>query len=112
MAKIRVLPLRSKPIETSVSSAGEACSTEFEPSRTTSFFFFQAEGGIRFLYVTGVQTCALPICLLDNVVGGKRRHTESLPQRRPEHALIADVAFENDQHLAESLREHVDVADG
>src|SRR6266576_5252777 len=25
------------------------------------FFFFQAEGGIRVLYVTGVQTCALPI---------------------------------------------------
>src|SRR5215471_19751340 len=26
------------------------------------FFFFQAEDGIRGLYVTGVQTCALPIC--------------------------------------------------
>src|SRR5438874_9233520 len=25
-------------------------------------FFFQAEDGIRDLYVTGVQTCALPIC--------------------------------------------------
>src|SRR5690349_23175385 len=28
------------------------------------FFFFQAEDGIRDLYVTGVQTCALPILLL------------------------------------------------
>src|SRR2546428_6239479 len=27
------------------------------------FFFFQAEDGIRDLIVTGVQTCALPICL-------------------------------------------------
>src|SRR3712207_6979126 len=27
------------------------------------FFFFQAEGGIRDIGVTGVQTCALPICL-------------------------------------------------
>src|SRR5215475_15221945 len=27
----------------------------------TSFFFFQAEGGIRVFHVTGVQTCALPI---------------------------------------------------
>src|SRR5690349_24495111 len=27
------------------------------------FFFFQAEDGIRDLYVTGVQTCALPIYL-------------------------------------------------
>src|SRR2546430_16656740 len=26
------------------------------------FFFFQAEDGIRVLTVTGVQTCALPIC--------------------------------------------------
>src|SRR2546427_13142850 len=28
------------------------------------FFFFQAEDGIRDLTVTGVQTCALPICYL------------------------------------------------
>src|SRR6202040_4399033 len=28
------------------------------------FFFFQAEDGIRDGRVTGVQTCALPICLL------------------------------------------------
>src|SRR5256885_10360838 len=27
-----------------------------------SFFFFQAEDGIRVYKVTGVQTCALPIC--------------------------------------------------
>src|SRR2546430_7646603 len=27
------------------------------------FFFFQAEDGIRDLTVTGVQTCALPICV-------------------------------------------------
>src|SRR5699024_11740951 len=27
-----------------------------------SFFFFQAEDGIRDRNVTGVQTCALPIC--------------------------------------------------
>src|SRR5207249_12251977 len=27
------------------------------------FFFFQAEDGIRYRNVTGVQTCALPICL-------------------------------------------------
>src|SRR5690606_40599849 len=28
------------------------------------FFFFQAEDGIRDFHVTGVQTCALPICAL------------------------------------------------
>src|SRR5712691_10674928 len=31
------------------------------------FFFFQAEDGIRELTVTGVQTCALPISLLERV---------------------------------------------
>src|SRR5204862_2919842 len=30
------------------------------PARSGGFFF-QAEDGIRYLYVTGVQTCALPI---------------------------------------------------
>src|SRR5438874_10207233 len=29
--------------------------------RIGPLFFFQAEDGIRYLYVTGVQTCALPI---------------------------------------------------
>src|SRR6266511_4027687 len=29
---------------------------------THFFFFFQAEDGIRDFHVTGVQTCALPIC--------------------------------------------------
>src|SRR3712207_1999769 len=28
------------------------------------FFFFQAEDGIRDIGVTGVQTCALPICVV------------------------------------------------
>src|SRR5690606_39481137 len=28
----------------------------------SAFFFFQAEAGIRVFHVTGVQTCALPIC--------------------------------------------------
>ena len=32
------------------------------------FFFFQAEDGIRFHCVTGVQTCALPISL-DGMTG-------------------------------------------
>src|SRR2546429_5443014 len=31
------------------------------------FFFFQAEDGIRDVAVTGVQTCALPISIRNNV---------------------------------------------
>src|SRR5256886_12215090 len=33
------------------------------------FFFFQAEDGIRDLTVTGVQTCALPICYASIAIG-------------------------------------------
>src|SRR2546429_3809534 len=34
------------------------------------FFFFQAEDGIRDVAVTGVQTCALPICTVTDTSGG------------------------------------------
>src|SRR5256885_5920808 len=34
----------------------------FMPQVYVFFFFFQAEDGIRDYKVTGVQTCALPIC--------------------------------------------------
>src|SRR5215471_10530872 len=37
------------------------------------FFFFQAEDGIRDLYVTGVQTCALPIWPRGTWRGSRRR---------------------------------------
>src|SRR5690349_24764234 len=50
-------------------------------------FFFQAEDGIRALYVTGVQTCALPICT--RAAGTWAGH---LPrQRRPAHVPAALV---------------------
>src|SRR2546430_12246153 len=38
-------------------------------------FFFQAEDGIRDLTVTGVQTCALPICFHDYEMGTARTKT-------------------------------------
>src|SRR2546430_9859968 len=44
------------------------------------WFFFQAEDGIRYLTVTGVQTCALPIShqggLLPCATPSAQRHTE------------------------------------
>src|SRR5690349_23315605 len=43
-------------------------------------FFFQAEDGIRDLYVTGVQTCALPI----SVPGGSW-HSRSRGYQCPAH---------------------------
>src|SRR6266496_5290705 len=40
------------------------------------FFFFQAEDGIRDLYVTGVQTCALPISERRLLLGDHLRSDE------------------------------------
>src|SRR5256885_3491125 len=37
------------------------------------FFFFQAEDGIRDYKVTGVQTCALPICAFRTLIGGAEK---------------------------------------
>src|SRR2546429_6209183 len=43
-------------------------------------FFFQAEDGIRDVAVTGVQTCALPICDAGRVLGrGYREFTQHFP---------------------------------
>src|SRR2546430_9972427 len=42
-------------------STGPLMARPSKISSCTSFFFFQAEDGIRDLTVTGVQTCALPI---------------------------------------------------
>src|SRR5256886_14391219 len=49
------------------------------------FFFFQAEDGIRDLTVTGVQTCALPICKFDVLSTGK-------PWAAPYHHPICQKA--------------------
>src|SRR2546430_4949825 len=43
-------------------------------------FFFQAEDGIRDLTVTGVQTCALPICNLSPVPSEKENVMRSSVQ--------------------------------
>src|SRR5206468_5585574 len=47
------------------------------------FFFFQAEDGIRDLIVTGVQTCALPICAVFEIVEMDSRRPSRRPGRRP-----------------------------
>src|SRR5258708_29567532 len=44
----------------------------FSYSISLQLFFFQAEDGIRYDLVTGVQTCALPIWLF--VAGGQLFH--------------------------------------
>src|SRR2546430_13416611 len=57
-------------------------------------FFFQAEDGIRDLTVTGVQTCALPICPLEvrlrqdrrraHAAGGDEPRPRAVPEIRPD----------------------------
>src|SRR6266496_6731496 len=63
------------------------------------FFFFQAEDGIRDLYVTGVQTCALPIFLARSdiaVVNGKPAIRTSELSLMPEGLeQMSDAEFRN-----------------
>src|SRR5436190_23753127 len=47
------------------------------------FFFFQAEDGIRDHCVTGVQTCALPICAFESAA---RQHLQGELGERPARA--------------------------
>src|SRR5256885_1012931 len=60
-------------LSTTPDTAGDSCEMDavaglsLSPLRRSlaiysGFFFFQAEDGIRDYKVTGVQTCALPIC--------------------------------------------------
>src|SRR5882672_11855648 len=48
-------------------------------------FFFQAEAGIRVHCVTGVQTCALPICSLERHSLDRELHFAHLPAELRSH---------------------------
>src|SRR6267378_1648339 len=56
---------RRCPVQLRAMPRSNAATVPFPCTRAESLppvlFFFQAEDGIRDLYVTGVQTCALPI---------------------------------------------------
>src|SRR5215217_4151149 len=63
------------------------------------FFFFQAEDGIRDIGVTGVQTCALPICPWGTC------HRRSTSGRRPvERRWPLSVAGTWDRRGPQSVR--------
>src|SRR2546422_5496181 len=57
------------------------------------FFFFQAEDGIRDVAVTGVQTCALPICRGTPLRDPRRRRraAQDRVQRGPRNGTPGDV---------------------
>src|SRR5690606_40720668 len=46
------------------------------------YFFFQAEDGIRDFHVTGVQTCALPICTRRSLLGRSASRQSLVPRGR------------------------------
>src|SRR5439155_12117387 len=58
------------------------------------FFFFQAEDGIRDGHVTGVQTCALPICIANGEYA--RPHVSG---HRPSLRLCDAAGVERDAAL-------------
>src|SRR5215213_10076948 len=65
------------------------------------FFFFQAEDGIRDWSVTGVQTCALPICR------GSARRAPTRHVRSPSGSPAA-VTFERPAPGADRPRAPID----
>src|SRR6266700_8343985 len=67
-----------------------------------SFFFFQAEDGIRAFHVTGVQTCALPI-YAGHGAGG--RVDLKLGHHARDGIEVIDVQGEIDMYTAPRLRE-------
>src|SRR2546422_6249308 len=85
-----------------------------------SFFFFQAEDGIRDVAVTGVQTCALPIWAerppnedlavlvalgrVDHVQTGIQRAPEESRDRAAAHPLVADLGAAEAEHARDHIR--------
>src|SRR6266576_6402603 len=68
------------------------------------FLFIQAEDGIRDLYVTGVQTCALPIFDTERLMAEQQQKRQMKQLFEKIQAMIADVAKREgyDLVLAES----------
>src|SRR2546430_12779259 len=81
------------------------------------FFFFQAEDGIRDLTVTGVQTCALPICAPSALVPapqplrarrlhnptGERRSEEHTSELQSQSNLVCRLLLEKKKKLFSSV---------
>src|SRR2546430_7485649 len=65
-----------------------------------AFFFFQAEDGIRDLTVTGVQTCALPICTARSA-GFTPRVTSACSGSTSRPLRIAAHGMRSEEHTSE-----------
>src|SRR5437868_11211983 len=81
---------------------------------TNSFFFFQAEDGIRDRNVTGVQTCALPISSAENATQECRGESVTQDRRRvhdPTCSLVQRVDTRQDE-TAQLLGEMLGIGAG
>src|SRR5260221_8909530 len=87
-----VVPGFREPHLTGPSSREAAVAVEHCVHGVVEFvFFFQAEDGIRDHCVTGVQTCALPICMPRGSVSDSA--TRSAPQRTVWLAAVSMEGF-------------------
>src|SRR6202049_1438408 len=76
--------------------------------RSWAIFFFQAEDGIRDISVTGVQTCALPICLGvgPRVIGAVLGVAKAYTTRVGEGPLPTELVGDMGNRLRESGHEY------
>src|SRR5256885_13539100 len=72
------------------------------------FFFFQAEDGIRDYKVTGVQTCALPICIIASSALA-HHHAVMLPDWGQTTLLLNGAYTPSDDELAAFARRSTQV---
>src|SRR5256884_5756534 len=76
-------------------------------------FFLQAEGGIRDVAVTGVQTCALPISHVDHIVlfsgDGDFRSLVEAVQRRGVRVTVISTVTTQPPMVADELRRQADI---
>src|SRR2546430_13494636 len=68
--------------------SSDVCSSDLR----RSVFFFQAEDGIRDLTVTGVQTCALPICNEAHGLLARERRGGAGAEHRQASAQVLELA--------------------
>src|SRR2546430_4384500 len=73
--------------------------------RSTRYFFFQAEDGIRDLTVTGVQTCALPISA-DHAAHGPGDLVDAGREEDAQPAVAVDVRRHAEVRGVERSEEH------
>src|SRR5690606_28489264 len=71
-----------------------------------SFFFMQAEDGIRDFHVTGVQTCALPIypVITGRVYNAANMPPWKLPENATQMGFYSRSTPDGDYHTANAIR--------